>query len=335
MKNTSPLLQYRFVTSVFGNANRYFGMLTALLFSIKETNPEASASILWEGMDSKRLSLLKGAFPEFEFIETHFEFSNDKIKLISSKTLLWEYASSLKMNEMLVFVDVDMLIVKNLSSIILKDDFDVIFTKKNELYPINTGMLVCRNNEKTHAFFELWKEKTKNILNDKVLFAQSGSRDFPYGGADQMALYQMLDFDFKKENYLLSLGGATINVKSMPCAVLNETNSTTISDYTHIIHYKGGWQLILIDGDCFTKNRPKKDSWEMYVYYLKTFLRAMRYVNKINVCDLNSNFFGIKVPFYIDTTTWQENTFLYFLYSIQCFIRLGLKKIKKLCKHTS
>jgi len=307
-------------------------MLASLLFSIKETNPQASASIFWEEMDNKNLSLLKKSFPEFEFIETHFEFSNDIIRRISSKTLVWEYASRLKMNETLVFIDVDILVVKNISHIISQNDFDIIFTKKNELYPINTGMMICKNNESTHAYFELWKDKTKNILNDAVLFAQAGSRDFPYGGADQMALHKILDFDIEKENYSLKIGAGIINVKAMPCSVLNETNSTTITEKTHIIHYKGGWQPILIDGYCFTKNRKKKDSWEMYVYYLKTFLRAVSFINEKNSCNLDRSFFGIRIPFYLNEATWQENKFLYFLYSVKCFIRLNIGKANKIWK---
>lgn len=327
------MVKFRFIISIFGeSSNRYFGMLNSLLFSIQDTNPQASASIFWENLDNKKLSLLKKAFPKFEFIETNFKFSNDAIKLISSKTLIWEYASRLKMDEILVFIDVDMLILKNLSPIIEKSDFDIIFTKKNEVYPINTGIMVCKNSKKVHAFFKLWKDETKKILSDETLFAQTSSQDFPYGGSDQMALYKILNFNIKKENYTLPIKGEIINVKSMPCSVLNETNSTKIKNYTHVIHYKGGWQLILIDGNCFTKNRPKKDSWEMYVYYLKTFLKSVSYINKKNKCNLNHNYYGICLPFYLNINTWKENKFLYFLYTIKCYVRLRLNQVTKLIK---
>lgn len=322
------MLKYRFIISIFGNHS--FGMLAPLLYSIKETNPQASASIFWEEIDIEKISLIKKAFSEFEFIETDFKFSKDIIKRISSKTLAWEYASRIKPDETLIFVDADTLIIKNLSPIIEKCVFDIIFTKKNELYPINTGVMICKNDKKTRIFFELWRNKTMSILNDKTLFAQSGSRDFPYGGADQMALYKILDFDIKKENYSVKIGTEIINAKSMPCFVLNETNSTKIAGDTHIIHYKGGWQPILIDGFCFTENRTKKDSWEMYIHYLKTFLKTVDYINKKTISNFKSNFFGIKVPFYLNRKTWKENKILYFFYFVKSFILKNSRRLKNI-----
>jgi hypothetical protein len=36
------------------------------------------------------------------------------------------------------------------------------------------------------------------------------------------------------------------------CARLNEINSGPLREQTHVVHYKGGWQRILLDGRPFS-----------------------------------------------------------------------------------
>lgn len=314
---------YRFIIVIFGE--KHIGMLLTNLYSIIKNAPNASVSVFWQDVNNEYKNDFKKSFPKVNFNETNFNIASNKITRISSKVLLWNYAAKKFNNEKLCFIDVDTLVLKDIGHF-FNNDFDVLFTYKEDFFSLNTGVLLCKG-EFYSIFFEEWLRSTLEILNDSKSLTQATSTKYPYGGADQMSFYKMIDYKRGVDTYEVLINEQRIKFKGIPCKILNETNSTAITDYLYIIHYKGGWQIILLEGGGFTKNRSKKDSWEMYMYYLNTYKDALIYLNK----NLDKNYipgsFLIEIPFYINKINFKENRIKYLFFDISFKIKSFFKKV--------
>jgi hypothetical protein len=312
----------RFIIALFGN--RHAGMLLPLLHSIKESNPEATISLYWEDIDSETILQFSQAFPQLQCIETNFDFSNDITKRISSKTLVWERAARDNESESgwLIFLDADMLVIKELASFLENFTDDAIFTERSGQFPINSGVIAARPSKGTAEFFTSWLNETQNILGTPTLYAQANDKSLPYGGADQMALHRLLNYrgyDPHNRRYAVSLAAdSRFHFSSTECSYLNETYSVPITDVTHILHYKGGWRGILFEGGAFTRNRPKSASWDMYVLYIRYFKEAVSKLNATLGTNYKTSDFGFSIPFYINPQTLEERRGLY-----SCFFLLS------------
>ncbi len=298
----------RFLTSVYGD--RHVNMVLPLLYSIEQSNPKAKVSVYWQAIQQKTIDLLQTTFPAYDFVETDFNFSADITKRISSKTAIWEQAALNHTGETVCFMDTDMLVIKPLADILSKS-FDVLITDQKGRFTINSGLIVAHNTPEVSRFFTAWRKKTEEVLDDPDLFKQSNSLDLPYGGADQMAMHLLVGYTFGTEKYAVKIEGKTINVHTIPCRVLNETQSRPITKDTHVIHYKGGWRAILFSGGYFTQNRPKAASWQMYRYYIQTHCAAVEKVNKMTGQKFKIEDFGLSIPFYINPKTLNERPGLY------------------------
>lgn len=303
----------KFIVSVFGD--RHVNMLLPLLFSIEKHCPEADVSIYWEDITEDMQSTIKRGFPKFYFKNTHFNFTQDITKRISSKTLAWEYAAHQEKGkaDWFLFIDADTLVVRNPLSILEKVNADIIITHRNEsLFWINSGVLACKNVNGIPDFFTEWRKKTEQILGNPDLFSQANNKTLPYGGADQMSLQQIIDYSRTQNAFTFQ----NLTCKSVHCAILNETYSRPITENTHIIHYKGGWRDIIFFKGNFTKNRTKKDSWEMYILYVRTFQQAIDSLNKRLGTRYTPQDFRFSIPFYINERTLEERPFLYPLFFV-------------------
>ena len=317
-------MKIRFATSVYGD--EYLGFLLVNLYSISKSNPRASISVIWDNVSSLKLQQIKNCFPKVDFEKSPINISGDFIKRISSKTRLWEHLGNTYQDQYLCLLDCDTLVLKDLSGFFEKD-FDITFTTKiKQDVPINTGVMLVKNHQSLNKFFNAWTKKTLAILNNQVEFAKANNTErYPYGGSDQMSFYQLINFEKSKSEYKINIQGSNIILKTEPCAALNETNSRPLSPQMHIIHYKGGWRNILLRGRSFTKLRPKKQSFEMYTLFLKTYQQAIEQVKRHNP-KASLIDFDIKIPFYLDKKTLTESKTKY---TIFCLIdRLVFRNIE-------
>lgn len=303
---------FRFIVSVFGE--KHIGMLLTNLYSISENANGCKVAVFWQGISDKIKNEFRQAFSGVEFYDTNFDLSSGQAKRISSKTLFWNLAAKKFKDQNLCFVDVDTLVIKDIRQF-FEPGFDVAFTYKDEACPLNTGVLLCKG-KLFPIFFKNWLTRTLEIINDPALLSRSVSAKFPFGGADQMSFYQIINYTRTIDKYEINLEDKKIIFHGIACGLLNETRSTNITEDTHIIHYKGGWQPILLQGKGFTINRPKNKSWEMYVLYLKTHKAALEHFNK----SLNTNHglgsFGIQIPIYLNRNDFTENSLLYGVFYI-------------------
>jgi hypothetical protein len=286
----------RFVVANYGS--RHAGMLLTHLFSVTRSNPDAGHSVYWQDMPPRILEALRIVAPNAQFVKTDFDFSADPLQRISSKVLSWQRAASEWDSEQeLAFCDSDTLVRKTLTSF-FDNRTDVILTAKSQSIPLNSGVVLARGGVATSAFFRAWRAETERILQTPELFAQANDMSQPYGGTDQMALYQMIAYEAGRTDYTIACGEQSVRVRLEPCARLNETNSRPLADEIHVVHYKAGWQRILLDGRPFSRFRPRDASWEMMHLFLQTFSQALRQVNEATRERLSPADFGISWPWY-------------------------------------
>lgn len=320
----------RFIITIFGN--KHVGMLVTDIYSILQSNPGSPIAVFWQDIDKRYIEPVMSGFKTVTFTKTNFDFASDPVKRIASKTLLWNYAAKTYHPDKICLLDVDTLVIKNIYHL-FDQDFDIIFTYKDGRWPLNTGVLLCKG-EKYPLFFQKWVEDTTEIINDRESSAKANSLEYPYGAADQMSLFDLLCYNHNQTEYTPRIAGQNLTFVGVPCEILNEVHSKAIADSTHIIHYKGGWQNILLEGQNFTKYRTKAVSWEMYILYLKTFMKSIEYINNNTNIRYQPEDFGVVIPGYVDTSTFKENRFLYFLYACRSRIeslidrRFNMKRLR-------
>ena len=294
----------RFIVANYGS--RHAGMLLAHLESLAQSHPTAGVSVYWQDMPGLLIGGIRAAFPNVEFVQTQFDFAGDKIQRISSKVLCWARAAEEHSGE-LVFADGDTLVRRELAGF-FKADADVIFTTKPEDVPLNTGVILTRGD--AAPFMRAWRDATTQILRTPELFAQANNSALPYGGTDQMSLYQMLGLENPRALYELECEGRTLRIRPEPCSRLNETNSRPLTDEICVVHYKAGWQQILLHGRPFSQWRPREASWEMLTFFLETFAAGLARVNAASGTRMTAKDFGIAWPWY-----WREGKFSASLYA--------------------
>jgi hypothetical protein len=274
-------------------------MLLAHLRSVVTTHPTAGISVYWQDMPAEQVAALRAIAPAADLIETDYAFAKDPLQRISSKVLCWTRAAEEHEAESrLVFCDADTLVRKSLEGFFEGGDWDVTVTGKPERVPLNSGVILARGSKASSAFFRAWRDETTRILQTPELFQQANDPAQPFGGTDQMSLYRMLAYRADCADYSVSCGGEIARVQVKPCAVLNETNSRALTDDTRVVHYKGGWQRILLDGRPFSRFRPRVASWDMLGFFLETFSQALAIVNRSAARPFTPRDFGIRWPWY-------------------------------------
>ena len=288
----------KFVVATYGA--RHIGMLLAHLQSIRESHPQAAVEIYHQDLPEPQRAAIAGAFPQAVWVATNFNFTGDRIQRISSKTLAWELALQRQpAGECVCLLDVDTLVRLDLQPFFAEEDCDIVFTFKNDGFVLNTGVLLCRAGPRATAFAARWRELAIGILGNSERFQQANDPKLPYGAADQMALHEMLQYRDGQARYEVEIGAKRVRFRGESCELLNETRSCPMTARTHLVHFKGGWQPILLDGRRFSRNRPKAGCWEMYTWYLDTFHRALASVCAASPGKWSPGDFHVRIPTYI------------------------------------
>lgn len=283
-----------FAIGVFGNL--FTGMLNTCLYSIYKNANDSDVFVFWQNINSKAFLAIKQAYPRVKFIETQFNLV-EKYQRRGSKMLFWEAAANeLKKHGFreACFMDVDTLVLKDIKHF-YRDEFDIAFSVKNEKWPLNTGVMLVKLSDKVLNFITKWKEHSMNNVRDPLNYEKAKSHEYPYGGPDQMAFHQMLSFNKDQMSY--DLNGLLFN--AYDSKHFNETRSKEITEDTHIIHFKGGWQKVIIEGGTFSKKRTLADSREMYISYIKMAEDGLAHINNNLYTELTLSEIGIAKPHYL------------------------------------
>ncbi len=287
----------RFVVASYGPKHR--GMLLTHLHSLACSHPRSAVSVYWQDLPQPFMDAMYLAYPKVRFRRTEFDFTRDWVQRISSKVLSWRLAAEENSGERaLVFADADTLVLQDLSPVFATNDSDIVFTWKPETVPVNTGVLFAQGGEVATRFFALWQERTAAILRTPDLYRQANDPACGFGGADQMSLMQLLGYRRDQTRYTLQSDGLTIRIRGEACSEFNETNSRPLDAAIRVVHYKGGWQPILLQGRPFSRFRPREASWQMLALYLTTFREALAKLNSAAGTAFTARDLGIVVPFY-------------------------------------
>ncbi|WP_162141781.1 putative nucleotide-diphospho-sugar transferase [Daejeonella oryzae] len=278
-----------------------------MLYSIYKNANDAEVYIFYQNINSRAFGIVKSVFPRVKFRETDFNLE-EKYQRRGSKMLFWELAA----NELLqqghtnvCFMDVDTLVLKDISHF-FNEKFDIAFSIKNEKWPLNTGVMLFKLNSNVLSFMQKWKEQSLLNIRNPENYLKAKSHDYPYGGPDQMAFHTILSF--QKDTLEYNVNGTLL--KGFDSKFFNETRSVRITEHTHIIHYKGGWQKVILQGGTFSKKRTLSDSKEMYILYVKMAEEALDFVKSKADVQLTLSEFGISKPSYLNKS-YEVNYFKY------------------------
>ena len=82
--------------------------------------------------------------------------------------------------------------------------------------------------------------------------------------------------------------------KGFDSNIFNQTDSKEVNDDNHIIHYKGGWQAVLLHGDTF-KFRSLVDSLPQLDLFIRNYIETkQQFVNAFP--KLKHSNIGINIP---------------------------------------
>lgn len=255
----------KFVITSYGED--YLPFLYTCLESIYLTQSNPGCKVLLKEVGSFELKLLQNFFPKANFLleeEVDLYKGENIHKKISQKLEFWEkLISNEAEDEIICFIDVDTLVIKNLDYIAdLK--FDFIYTWKDEQYPINTGVVVVKNSSKIRSFIKAWRVRTNEIITNDVLLQEALET---YGGGDQKALADLLEEVPPRKSFTKKYSFGEIEFEPRPCSELNETNSVPVNSGAKILHYKAGWHPIILKEQPFTELRPEATSYEMLSFW--------------------------------------------------------------------
>jgi len=123
------------------------------------------------------------------YIVVNRDFNGDRVRLVASKLIAWNCAlDTLTNGDEALFLDDDTLVLKPVS--VFNCAFDVGYTVRTGRWPINSGVVFLRVNEKTRKFMRDWLHLCQNILNDDVKIKLAIRTD---GAPDQAALRHNID----------------------------------------------------------------------------------------------------------------------------------------------
>lgn len=246
----------RFVISAYGVL--YVPFLAVCLRSVRLYGG-APATVLYDDIPQNVIGALQRANPAAVFVPVTTAAS-EKVnpdQRIAAKTEHWGRFLT-GSGEVIAFIDADTLVRGSILEVLPKA-FDLVFTWKDERYPLNTGVVVVRDIPAVRHFMGVWLAKTRSICDSDAELKRAISES---GGGDQQALFELMGRPDLRQVHRIE--GGAITFVGVPCSILNETNSVPLNTGAKILHYKGGWHNILLRGDRFTRNRPQRESQAMY-----------------------------------------------------------------------
>lgn len=271
-KKTGPV----FVTTLYGAA--YAPFLAPHLSSIaRQRGEQAEAVVLWQDLPRSEISTLSLAYPWARFVETHETIGGDLHQRIPRKMHAWLQAAQMYPDRKIAFLDCDAVVVGDVLEYFAdatgaeRGGWDITFTWKDEVFPINTGVMLARSGEVAAVVFRAMIQRIEQVVKDK---SQLGMALGSSGAADQFVLREMVGFCNYDRTAIKEVvdsegtgGVRRVAFRGVPCRQLNEINCGAITPEVRVIHYKTGWHPILLEGKDFTANRPKTRCAEMFAYW--------------------------------------------------------------------
>jgi hypothetical protein len=141
-------------------------------------------------------------------------------------------------------IDSDTFLVNGLDDV-WELDFDIAYTVRDYIIPINAGVLFVRVTPRTREFFRRWRRETVEMYADVAYHMQWKEK---YGGMTQASLGRILEDD-----------DHGLNLLTLPCAEWNCEDSvwgTFDPASTRVVHVKSGLRRLIFQGDVGAPQHP-------------------------------------------------------------------------------
>jgi len=147
--------------------------------------------------------------------------------------------------------------------------FDLLLTVKKEALPINTGVFAIRKSHEGEVILSRWRSLTYDICKSDALVRDSVQSS---GGPDQHAILGLIRgvgdaFTYRR----VPIEGSTALIAFAPCEIYNQTNPVFETSEAKILHYKGTWHKVFLEGKGIIKGDLKK-----YIYMYNLWKRMLR-----------------------------------------------------------
>jgi hypothetical protein len=272
MRRASITTEPHYLVCYFGA--KYAPMLGVLLQSIAEIAPERKVVLLHYDTPADVLRMAcnyQNVIPQPVEKQAYSAAMAAALKPL----IIADYLDSPTLGGPALVVDCDMLVRRDPFDLFREGD-GILFTTRDGVWPINGGIIGIRDPHQpaVSQFFLRWAERISEIARDPALVAVARSDKHPYGHVDQMAFAQTIGYERGKTDFFIP-DLLDLPARAIDGYILNETRSVPISPETRVLHYKGGWHPILLDGHTFTRNRPMRAGWEMFTLYCDVLSRAI------------------------------------------------------------
>jgi hypothetical protein len=257
----------------------YLPFLTVSLASAFEHHPTSVAQVSLVNVPGFEVEILKARFTRASFIISERKQQLPLELRIASKPNQWSRASEeIPEDKICVFLDADTIVTGNIEEC-LPASFDVIFTHKEERWPVNSGVLIGRKSSELREFLQTWSRTTHEITSEPKRL--SHAREVA-GAADQLALLEIISDAWQgnsswREGARRNVGGAEVQLVGMPCEILNNTNSVG-SDLngTRIIHVKRWMQKMIEEDGAPNEVRNGFEAEMTFARWEQEYLRTSR-----------------------------------------------------------
>lgn len=243
------------MTAIYGNFHLPF--LAPHLHSVAQSHLGALEIVLWHDLPANEIALLQVAFPNVLFEQMSFGIEGDPMQRVARKLHYWTIVCDRFQDNPLCFIDTDTLVLKPIDAF-FETEIDVTFTWDNRVRPINSGVLLLRQGRVGNTLFPYWIDLTEKIEANQ--HQREFARIFSWS-AEQHALREMVGFVNYDRTIEINIEGQLVRFKGIEGTYLNETTCKPVSENTHIVHYKGGWQPVLLGKEIGGewKRQPKCD----------------------------------------------------------------------------
>ncbi len=253
-----------FVTRVFGE--RVVPFLVAALESLTLSQGLAvRTTVLLSDLDSQIREDLVQAFASVDFVPVknlksrpqwgHSELASNKLAEFNT------YARQFNNPSTIFFFDADMLFTQPIHDL-ADESWDLMLTTRPGEWPLNAGLVGLRATKAGMEFLKIVQVENQRILRS----ARKSIKANATSGAPEQAAYEMglrrLGIDSLRELKVrapLSLVGSNgLRLLTVDCREYNEWNVATMSAKTRVIHFKSGWQPLLLGERGYSDSRPRE-----------------------------------------------------------------------------
>lgn len=252
---------------------KYAPMLGVLLQSIADVKPRRRVVLLHFDTPADVLRMAS-SYPNVIALPVEKQAYPTAMAAALKPLIIADYLTSPILAGPAIVVDCDMLVRQDPFDLFRPGD-GILFTTRDGAWPINGGIIGMRDalDPAVSQLFHRWAHRIAEITRDPALVAIARSVKQPYGHVDQMAFAQIINYERGRKDFtILDCDG--LNARAVDGYILNETRSTPVNPETRILHFKGGWHPILLDGHTFTRYRPMREGWEMFKLYCDTHASA-------------------------------------------------------------